>query len=150
MVSFVYSTVTQDSYLSSLQTSGITAPTAKDILAFGIQQYGGASNQCNTKGGNQTDAYLAFIRWKNQVQVILNRTVSVTVITDPTRIATVKFTDFKMIYLPSQKAVAQCSFDFNYTLCDIETALTKRKFDIQTYVNTYHGSVFALEETVDP
>jgi hypothetical protein len=53
-----------------------------------------------------------------------------------------------MIYLPSQKAVAQCSNDFDYTLCPLLQTLAQ--LDIITYVNYMRGSIFALEQTTDP
>ena len=70
------------------------------------------------------------------------------IVTDASSIRSINLLDYKMIYLPSQKAVAQCSNNFDYNLCDIESNLTARKLDLQDYVNVHHGSLFALEQTV--
>ena len=134
-----------------IQSSGISnTSTTKDILALGIQHYGSQNNECNTWPGNKTDAWIAFNRWISVVGQRLGRPITHDIITDATKVATVNFADYRMLYLPSQKAVAQCSNNFDYTLCAIETALTQRKYDIQVYVNALRGSIFALEQTVDP
>jgi hypothetical protein len=69
-------------------------------------------------------------------------------------IASINFNDYRVFYLPSQKVVSACSASsqttFPYTLCAIEAALTLRKNDVMDYVNTYGGSIVALEESVDP
>ena len=131
-----------------IQTSGVASPK-KDILAFGIQQFRGATNfQCNTRPGLLTDAYVSFIRWTGVVGSFLSRTITYDIVLDAATASTVNFADYRMIYFPSQKAVAQCSNNFAYTLCDIETALSGRKAAILNYINVLRGSIFSLEETV--
>ena len=80
----------------------------------------------------------------------LGRPITHDIITDATKVASVNLANYRMLYFPSQKAVAQCSNNFDYTLCAIETALTQRKYDIEVYVNALRGSIFALEQTTDP
>ena len=134
-----------------IQSSGISNTTSmKDILAFGIQHYGTPGNECNTWPGNKTDAWIAFNRWTTVVGQRMGRTITHDIITDATKIASANFADYRMLYFPSQKAVAQCSNNFDYTLCAIETALTQRKYDIELYVNALRGSIFALEQTISP
>ena len=127
--------------VTCLTNSGITS-ASKDILALGIQQKGYSNNQCVNANGN-SDAWTAFIRW-----VGMAGDPSYDIVTDASSISSINFLNYKMIYLPSQKAVAQCSDKFSYLLCDIESNLTARKFDLQDYVNVHHGSIFSLEQTV--
>lgn len=131
-----------------------SSSSTKDILAFGVQMRGYGSNECNTWSYNQStqeyesDAWIAFSRWTSAVSITMGRNITYDIITNATKAATVDFGLYKMLYFPSQKAVAQCSYNYTYTLCDIETALTKRKYDIQVYVNSLRGSIFSLEQTI--
>ena len=141
-----------------LDLSGVTNATT-DILALGIQGTGVTApdgtglNGCNnnadtTDDGSGTDAYIAFTRWASSLYVD-GRLATYNIVTDATELYKINFTDYRMIYNPSQKAVAQCS-NFTYTLCDIETALLYRVNDIVDYVNNKRGSIFALEQSIDP
>ena len=127
--------------VTCLTNSGITS-AKKDILALGIQQKGYSNNQCVNAHGH-SDAWTAFTRW-----VGMAGDPTYDIVTDASSISSINFLNYKMIYLPSQKAVAQCSDKFSYLLCDIESNLTARKFDLQDYVNVHHGSIFSLEQTV--
>ena len=142
-----------------LDLSGVTSATT-DILALGIQALGVTApdgtglNGCNNNadsaipGYSGTDAYLAFTSWASSLYVN-GRLATYQIVTDAADLYTINFADYRMIYLPSQKAVAQCS-NFTYTLCDIETALLYRVNDIVDYVNNKRGSIFALEQSIDP
>lgn len=127
--------------MTCLSSSGVSSAT-KDILALGIQKKGYRNNQCSNVNGN-SDAWVAFTRWVNMAG-----SPTYDIVTDASSVANINFLNYKMIYLPSQKAVAQCSKSFTYTLCDIESNLTARRFDLQDYVNVHHGSIFSLEQTV--
>lgn len=84
--------------------------------------------------------YAAFTQWtssyKNSFDIIVNAS----------QLMTANFSNYKMIYIPSQKSIYQGSLG-NSSLCDIETALVARKLDIQNYVNVQHGSIMAFEQT---
>ena len=126
-----------------LNSSGITSAT-KDILALGVQKIGYSNNMCQaSKNSGHSDAWVAFTRW-----VGMAGSYSYDIVTDASVISSINFLDYRMIYLPSQKTVAQCSKNFDYLLCDIESNLTARKADIQSYVNDHHGSIFSLEQTL--
>ena len=142
-----------------LDLSGVTNATT-DILALGIQDIGVTApdgtglNGCNNNAatiycdGCGTDAYIAFMKWTSSLYVN-GRPATYEIVTNATQLYTINFANYRMIYLPSQKAVAQCS-NFTYTLCDIETALLHRVNDIVDYVNNQRGSIFALEQSIDP
>lgn len=141
-----------------LNLSGIAHPK-KAILAFGINETGVATpdgygvNGCNNNPlfpdaceDCGSDAFIAFRRWTKLMNLTSD---NYTIVTNSSAIPDLNFSDYSMIYLPSQKAVAQCS-NFTYTLCDIETALNNRRDDILDYVNNQRGSIFALEQSVIP
>lgn len=134
----------QNVFTQALTVSGVKGAT-KDILAFGLQP-NATDFGCD---GNAT-AYLSFMYW---LSLVGNYTYDI--VTDATTAASVDFTQYKMIYLPSQKAVAQCArttangvVSFPYTLCGIESVLAVRKWDVETYVNSFGGSIVALEQSV--
>jgi hypothetical protein len=132
----------------TIRTSGIFN-SKKDILALGLQYSSepGAIDTGDAQGDYQsgmTEALFAFNKW-----IYYAGGATYDIITNASDIAKINFNDYKMIYLPSQKTVSQNSRGFVYTLCDIEAALSKRKDDIQDYVNTYRGGIFSLAESVD-
>ena len=121
--------------------SGVSNPK-KSVLALGIQISGVSSavQSCN----GHSYAYLAFMKWMGATPFAN----SYDIITDPAVLRNVSFTDYQMIYLPSQKTVTQCSNKM-YSLCDIENVLVDRKQDIKDYINIFKGSIMAFEQSID-
>lgn len=119
--------------------SGIINPK-KSVLALGIQT-SGVSSAVQSCNGN-SNAHLAFMKWMGATTFAS----SYDIITDPAALRTVNFSDYQMIYLPSQKTVTQCS-NKKYSLCDIEDVLVERKQDIRDYINVYKGSIMAFEQS---
>ena len=140
-----------------LNLSGVTS-AKKDMLVVGLTStpYEYMNGCLGANIPSQSEHYYAWNQWVQRVQkyhpeVTLNKkTVTYDIVLDPTILGTVNFSDYKMIYVPAQKTVAQCSYDFNFTLCPFIDALTSRETDIGNYVNISKGSIMALEQSVEP
>lgn len=141
-----------------LNLSGVTSPK-KDMLVVGVysEPYKSVMNGClGANNFSQSEPYYAWDQWINRVQkyhpeVTLQRgKVTYDIILDPNILSSVTFEDYKMIYVPGQKTVAQCSNDFDFLLCPFIDVLTNRSAEIANYVNQNRGSIMALEESVQP
>jgi hypothetical protein len=131
-------------FFKALNSSAIVNST-KDILALGLQSTA-TSYFCR----GVAEGILSFKYWLAS----LKGSYTYDIVTDAAAISSIAFTNYKMIYLPSQKVVSQCATTskgkFGYTLCAIESALTLRRLDIMDYVNSLGGSIVALEQSVQP
>ena len=140
-----------------LNLSGVASPK-KDMLVIGVANtpYPYMNGCLGANIPSQSEPYYAWNAWLQRVQdnhpeVFINKqSATYDIILDPNALLSTNFEDYKMIYVPGQKTVAQCSYDFNFTLCPFIDALTYRMADIGNYVNVSKGSIMALEESVQP
>ena len=138
-----------NSLMSTVMKKAVTlsgAPATTDVLAFGLRD-----TATELFCGSIPEAKVAFMRWIQTAGQELGRNLTYRIVLDADEISTIVFSDYRTIYMPSQKTVAQCSTDdavvFAYTLCAIETALSSRRGDIMVFINDYGGSIVALEES---
>lgn len=137
--------------VEALTTSAVNnASNSFEILAFGLLPTA-TDYYCGT---DLPLAYQAFLYWVSLAEEALGWTIRYDIVNDAVNASSRVLSEYSMIYIPSQKAVSQCSANdtggFDFTLCDIESALTARKADIEQYINEFGGSIVALQQSVNP
>lgn len=144
---------------TTLNLSGIANPK-KDVLVIGVytEPMGYISNGCRGtyEWPQYSEPYYGFMKWKSLVEqnhpevTIKSGDVTYDLINKTSDLKSVVFEDYKMIYLPGQKTVAQCSPLLSFTLCPFLEVLYNRRADVERYTNENRGSIFALEQSTEP